>query len=51
MGRFSHRSLLEAWRPDWAEEIERRMPRDRAFYAYAADLSEARKRGKGRSRR
>ena len=34
--------LLEAWRPDWSEEIGRRMPLDRGFYAYAAELAEAR---------
>ena len=34
--------LLEAWRPDWSEEIARRMPLDRGFYAYAAELAEAR---------
>ena len=34
--------LLEAWRPDWSEEIARRMPLDRDFYAYAAELAEAR---------
>ena len=34
--------LLEAWRPDWNEEIARRMPLDRGFYAYAAELADAR---------
>ena len=34
--------LLEAWRQDWNEEIARRMPMDRDFYAYAAGLAEAR---------
>ena len=34
--------LLEAWRQDWNEEIARRMPLDRDFYAYAAELAEAR---------
>ena len=34
--------LLEAWRQDWNEEIARRMPLDRDFYAYAAGLAEAR---------
>ena len=37
--------LLEAWRPDWSEEIGRRMPLDRGFYAYAAELAEARMKG------
>ena len=37
--------LLEAWRPDWSEEIGRRMPLDRGFYAYAAELAEARLKG------
>ena len=34
--------LLEAWRQDWNEEIARRMPLARDFYAYAAGLAEAR---------
>ena len=37
--------LLEAWRSDWSAEIARRMPLDGAFYAYAAELAEARLRG------
>ena len=37
--------LLEAWRQDWNEEIARRMPLDRDFYAYAAGLAEARMTG------
>ncbi|KAJ8610182.1 hypothetical protein CTAYLR_008748 [Chrysophaeum taylorii] len=34
--------VLERWRPDWREEIQRRMPYDRRFYAAACRISEAR---------